>query len=88
MKHSRKQGRLSNDDLMLWNMVAERTEKLDLKSLFTADLETTAPSLPKKRELISTVLGKPRPKSKSKPHSLMPSLPGQIKAHPVQMDVL
>ena len=79
---------LKEDDLALWRKVTERTEKLDLKGLFVAEMEGVPPKLPDpvKRKITNAVLGKPQPKSKSRGHSLMPSLPDQIAKAPVQMD--
>lgn len=76
---------LNKDDLELWRKVTERTEKLDLKTLFTPEIDTDQPSLPAIRKAKTIVLGKPT--SKTKPgHNLTPSLPEQINAAPVQMD--
>lgn len=77
---------LKEDDLELWRKVTERTEKLDLKGLFVAGIDAPAPSVPAQPKLKSTMLGKPQPKAKPRGHSLMPSLPDQIRAAPVQMD--
>lgn len=79
---------LKEDDLALWRKVTERTEKLDLKGLFVAEIEGVPPKLPDpvKHKITNTVLGNPQPKSKSRGHSLMPSLPDQIAKAPVQMD--
>ena len=44
MSKSRKTRRLNDDDLALWRKVTERTEKLDLKSLFTPAIDAPVPS--------------------------------------------
>lgn len=81
-----KRRRLDSNDLELWRKVTERTEKLDLKSLFVAEIETLEPSLPAIRKGKSVLLGKPNPKPRRASHDLTPALPAQINAAPVQMD--
>jgi DNA-nicking Smr family endonuclease len=77
---------LKEDDLALWRKVTERTEKLDLKGLFVAEIDAPAPNPAVQRKIKSKLMGKPQPKAKPKPHNLMPSLPDQIRSAPVQMD--
>ena len=38
-----KRGRLNEDDLELWRKVTERTDKLDLKTLFTPEIDAPVP---------------------------------------------
>jgi len=80
------QRRLNADDLDLWRKVTERTEKLDLKTLFTPEIEVAPPSVPILRKAKSVVLGKPQGKAKPASHSLMPSIADQVRRAPVQMD--
>jgi DNA-nicking Smr family endonuclease len=86
MKRAHKTRGLSDDDLALWRRVTDRTEKLDLKSLFTPEIDAPAPSLPALRKSQSVLLGKPQGKPRRSTHDLVPSLPDQIRKSPVQMD--
>jgi DNA-nicking Smr family endonuclease len=86
MKRGRSGGRLDADDLELWRKVTERTEQLDLKTLFTPEIDAPAPSEPALRKAKAIVLGKPQGKLRQRAHNLAPSLPDQIKGAPVQMD--
>ena len=86
MKRGRTQGRLNEDDLELWRKVTERTERLDLKKLFTPEIDAPAPALTTLRKSKSVVMGKPEGKLRRLPHNLAPSLPDQISSAPVQMD--
>jgi DNA-nicking Smr family endonuclease len=86
MKRDRLNSRLNDDDLTLWRRVTERTEKLDLKSLFTPEIDAPVPSPPMLRKSRSVVMGKPAGSTKKTPHNLMPSLPDQLGHAPVQMD--
>ncbi|MEP5731270.1 MAG: Smr/MutS family protein [Sulfitobacter sp.] len=79
-------GRLNDDDLELWRKVTERTEKLDLKSLFTPAIDAAPPAPTVLKKSRSVVLGKPSPKPRQTPHDLMPSLPDRLGRTPVQMD--
>lgn len=81
-----KRRRLDNDDLELWRKVTERTEKLDLKSLFVAELDTPEISVPAIRKAKTVLLGKPNTKPRSTSHDLTPAVPAQMNAAPVQMD--
>ncbi|MBD3665219.1 Smr/MutS family protein [Sulfitobacter aestuariivivens] len=86
MKRGKSGNRLSDDDLALWRKVADRTEKLDLKSLFTPDVEVAPPTAPALKKMKSVLVGKPLGSPKAKPHSLVPSITDQVGAAPVQMD--
>ncbi|MGB3246880.1 MAG: Smr/MutS family protein [Sulfitobacter sp.] len=86
MKRGKPRGRLDADDLELWRKVTERTEKLDLKSLFTPPIDAPAPAPPELRKIKSVIGGKPDPKPKRTPHRLMPSIADQVSKAPVQMD--
>lgn len=86
MKRDRLQGRLNDDDLELWRKVTERTERLNLKSLFTPEIDTPAPAPPALRKAKVMVMGKPEGKLRRVPHNLSPSLPDQIRNATVQMD--
>ncbi|QFT58275.1 putative DNA endonuclease SmrA [Sulfitobacter sp. THAF37] len=86
MKRAAGKPRLNDDDLELWRKVTERTEKLDLKSLFTPEIDTPA-APPDIKRARSTVGGKQPPKSRrTTTHDLAPSLPEQFRSAPVQMD--
>ncbi len=78
--------RLNKDDLTLWHKVAERTEKLDLGTLFRPEIDAPPPTPPMIRKSTSVILGKPTPKPRRNTHDLLPSLPDQIRQSPVQMD--
>lgn len=80
------QGRLNDDDLELWRKVTDRTERLDLKSLFTPEIDAPTPALPALRKAKAAVSGKPHGKLRQRAHNLVPSLPDQLKSAPVQMD--
>lgn len=86
MSKGRKQGRMNEDDLALWRKVTERTEKLDLKSLFTPEIDAPPPSPPALRKSKSVIMGKPAGKPGNSAHDLVPSLPDQMNRTPVQMD--
>jgi len=81
---------LDADDLELWRKVTERTEKLDLKSLFTPEIDALAPSTPtirKAKQVVSKSLGgKVEGKLKRTAHNLMPSVAEHVRSAPVQMD--
>lgn len=86
MTRNRRHGRLNDDDLALWRKVTERTEKLDLKTLFTPEIDAPRPAPPALRKAKSVVMGKPQPPARRTTHDLAPSLPEQINGAPVQMD--
>ena len=86
MKRVRSGKRLNEDDLELWRKVTERTERLDLKSLFTPEIDAPAPAPPVLRKAKSVVLGKPEGKLRRHAHNLTPPLPDQIRSAPLQMD--
>ncbi|KIN62837.1 Smr domain protein [Sulfitobacter noctilucicola] len=86
MKQRRKHGQLNDDDLELWRKVTERTEKLDLKSLFTPEIDASPPSVPNIRKAKTVLMGKSDPPARRSTHHLAPSLPDQINSAPVQMD--
>jgi DNA-nicking Smr family endonuclease len=86
MKRGTTHGGLNADDLDLWRRVTDRTEKLDLKTLFTPDIDAPMPSVSVLKKSRDVVLGKPDGKLKKRSHSLMPSLPDQLRGAPVQMD--
>jgi DNA-nicking Smr family endonuclease len=77
---------LNNDDLELWQRVTERTEKLNLDTLFRAEIDAPARYESTSRKSRPVLLGKPNPKPLKNTHDLMPSLPEQIRKTPVQMD--
>ncbi|MCX7558237.1 Smr/MutS family protein [Sulfitobacter sp. F26204] len=82
----RKHGQLSDDDLAIWRQVTERTEKLDLNSLFTPETSSPATPLPVFRKPKTVLLGKPVAQPHKTTQDLMPSLPDQMRNVPVQMD--
>lgn len=86
MKRGGKHNRLNEDDLELWRRVTERTEKLDLNSLFTPEIDAPMPAPPAIKRAKDIVLGKPKGTSKPPAHNLVPSLPDQLGRAPVQMD--
>ena len=86
MKRGDKQRRLNDDDLELWRKVTERTEKLNLKALFTPVVDALTPSQPALKKTKAVMLGKPTGKPYRAKHDLMPELPDQIRSASVQMD--
>jgi len=82
-----KRRRLNDDDLALWRKVTERTEKLDLKTLFTPEIDAPPPAPPQVRRAKIALQGdKPQPQTKKRSNDLRPSLTEQMKSAPVQMD--
>ena len=81
-----KRRKLSEDDLALWRKVTERTEKLDLKSLFVPEVDAEPPAPQNLKKAKSVVLGKPRGSDRRKPDVLIPSIADQVSNAPVQMD--
>ena len=86
MSKSRKTRRLNEDDLALWRRVTDRTEKLDLKSLFTPAIDAPPPSQPALRRSKSVLMGNNASTPKKQGKDLMPSLPDPAKGGAVQMD--
>ena len=86
MSRGGRKGRLTADDLEVWRKVTERTEKLDLKSLFTPEIEAPAAPPDNLQRPQNVALGKPAPKPKRSRHDLIPTLPDQLRRQPVQMD--
>lgn len=86
MKRGDKHKRLNEDDLELWRRVTDRTEKLDLKSLFVPEIDAAPPAPPALKRAKNIVLGKPQKPTKPLPNNLAPSLPDQLGRAPVQMD--
>ena len=81
-----KRKRLNDDDLALWRKVTDRTERLDLKSLFTPPIDTPAPAPPALRKSKAAVAGKPVSARKPPTHDLTPALQDRLRSAPVQMD--
>lgn len=86
MKRNKSGKRLSDDDLALWRKVTARTQKLDVRTLFTPPVPAVPPDPPALKKIKQTVIAKPGGPLKPKPHSLAPSIADQIGAAPVQMD--
>lgn len=86
MKRGGKHRGLNDDDLELWRRVTDRTEKLDLKSLFVPGIDAPTPTPPAIKRAKTVVLGKPNAPVKPRSNSLAPSLPDQLGRAPVQMD--
>ena len=86
MKRGRAHGRLNDDDLDLWRKVTERTERLDLKTLFRPEIDIPAPAPPALRKAKTVMMGKPEGILRRRPHNLTPSLPDQMRSAPIQMD--
>lgn len=81
-----KRRRLNEDDLALWRKVADRTDKLDLKTLFTPEIDAPTPAAPALRKARNAIAGKPNAPEKKRGHNLAPALADQINHAPVQMD--
>lgn len=77
---------LNADDLALWQRVTDRTEKLDLKGLFTAEIDAAPPSAPALRKAKTVMMGKPVGRARPPSNNLMPSIADQVQKAPVQMD--
>lgn len=86
MKKNGPRNRLNDDDLELWRRVTDRTEKLDLKSLFVPEIDAPMPAPPAIKRSKNVLLGKPQGQAKPNGHALVPSLPDQLGRAPVQMD--
>ena len=78
--------RLNKDDLDLWRKVTERTEKLDLKTLFRPEIDAVPTPPASLQKAKSVLIGRPQPKPGRETQDLTPSLPEQIAKSPVQMD--
>lgn len=76
---------LSDDDLALWRRVTDRTEKLNLKTLFRPEIDAPHPAPPALRRSKVALGGKPAELPKKPHRALTPSIPSLHKA-PVQMD--
>jgi DNA-nicking Smr family endonuclease len=82
MKH---QG-LNADDLELWRRVTDRTEKMDLKSLFTPAIDAPRPSHTTLRRSKSAMLGQDRGKPKRAGSQMTPAFADPLGPASVQMD--
>ncbi|NNE50819.1 MAG: DNA mismatch repair protein MutS [Sulfitobacter sp.] len=86
MRRSKKNGRINEDDLALWRKVTDRTEKLDLKSLFTPEIDSPRPSpggLERAKRAISSTT---RPSAPPRRTSPGPSFADPLDSPSVQMD--
>lgn len=77
---------LNDDDLALWRKVTERTEKLDLKSLFTPAIDAPTPSATILRRAKSAVMGQTAVKRKPSIAQMRPAFAGPLGPASVQMD--
>jgi DNA-nicking Smr family endonuclease len=86
VKRGKHHNHLNEDDLELWRRVTDRTEKLDLKSLFRPEIDGPAPSPPAIRKSKTVLFGKPQGKVTQRAHNPVPSLPDQPGRAPVLMN--
>lgn len=77
---------LAPEELDLWRKVTDRTNRLDLGPAPAAKADLPTPKPAALRKAKSAVLGKPQGKQRIPKNDLIPSLPDQLKAAPVQMD--
>ena len=77
---------LNEDDLALWRKVTDRTEKMDLKSLFTPAIDAPAPSGTMLRRAKSAVMGHAAGKPKRTNTQVRPSFADPLGPASVQMD--
>lgn len=83
MSRGKKQ-RLNEEDLALWRKVTERTEKLDLKSLFTPEVESPSPAALSRAK--AAISGTPRPAPKRSGIAARPAFAAPLGPASVQMD--
>lgn len=86
MKQRNQNNRLSEDDLALWRRVTDRTEKMDLKSLFTPAIDAPAPSGKALHRAKSAVSGQPSGKPKRSTAHMKPAFADPLGPASVQMD--
>lgn len=86
MSKNGKRGRLSKEDLSLWQRVTERTEKLDLNALFRPEIDAPMPRPDVLRRSRSVVMNRTDVPAKKRGHDLAPSITDQLRATPVLMD--
>jgi DNA-nicking Smr family endonuclease len=77
---------LNEDDLALWRKVTDRTEKMDLKSLFTPEIDAPAPSGTALRRAKSAMMGTPASKPKRSTAQMKPAFADPLGPASVQMD--
>jgi DNA-nicking Smr family endonuclease len=77
---------LSDADLDLWKRVTDRTEKMDLKSLFTPAIDAPAPSGPALRRAKSLIVGDAQNKPKRLNTQMKPAFADPLGPASVQMD--
>tara|TARA_R110002094_G_scaffold41099_11_gene53531 strand:+ start:2675 stop:3268 length:594 start_codon:yes stop_codon:yes gene_type:complete len=79
-------GRLNDDDLALWRRVTDRTERLDLKTLFTPDIDASRPSPAVLRKSKGALMGKAHPEKRKHVSHVAPSFADPLGPASVQMD--
>lgn len=86
MKRRGQKGGLSDDDLALWRKVTDRTEKMDLKSLFTPAIDAPAPSGKALHRAKSVVAGQGAGKARRSTAHMKPAFANPLGPASVQMD--
>lgn len=87
MSRGKKGGRLRAEDLALWQKVTERTEKLDLKGLFTPEVALPRPAPDSLRRAKTALTGTPRPATApSRGSTKAPAFAAPLGPASVQMD--
>ena len=81
-----KRRRLNDDDLALWRKVTDRTERLNLKTLFTPEVETKETPQPSFAKTKARPVPPPGPKRPAGSHDVAPPLGEQLRSAPVRMD--
>ena len=86
MTRGPQKGRLNDDDLALWRRVTDRTERLDLKSLFTPDIDAPRPSPAVLHRTKDALMGKAHPEKKKHISHVTPSFADPLGSASVQME--
>ncbi|KAJ03918.1 Smr/MutS family protein [Sulfitobacter mediterraneus] len=77
---------LNDEDLALWRKVTDRTERLDLKSLFRAEIDASHPTAPAIRRAQAALSGKGSGMPRKAPTSVSPAFADPLGPASVQMD--
>ncbi|MFT6677294.1 MAG: DNA-nicking Smr family endonuclease [Sulfitobacter sp.] len=77
---------LNDEDIALWRRVTDRTERLDLKSLFRAEIDAPHPSAPALRRAQAALGGKATGQPRKPSASVAPAFADPLGPASVQMD--
>ncbi|MDF1728981.1 MAG: Smr/MutS family protein [Sulfitobacter sp.] len=87
MKGGGKKKRLNEDDLALWRRVTDRTERLDLKGLFTPEIDAPRPTTQSLQRAKAAVSGRPAAATPKRAETAKrPSFAAPLGPASVQMD--